>query len=109
MKPSDPERVAYLFEANSKGLPLSIPVQDAAALTGISVSKLNLYRLQGGGPRFMRFGRSVRYRLGAVVNWMDRSPDYASMSEAPPASRRTRALPSASTDRRESAEAEAVA
>lgn len=81
MKPVGFERVAYLFEAHSKGLPLNIKVQDAAALTGISVSKLNLLRLTGGGPRFMRFGRSVCYRLAEVIRWMDK-PDFASTSEA---------------------------
>ncbi len=80
MNPSGPERVAYLFEAHSKGHPMNIKVQDAAALTGLSVSMLNALRLRGGGPRFMRFGRSVRYKLAEVIRWMDR-PDYASTSE----------------------------
>src|SRR5512135_1427860 len=81
MKPAGFERMAFLFEAHTKGMPLNIRVQDAAALTSMSVSKLNLYRLKGGGPRFLRFGRSVRYRLADVVNWMD-APTYASTSEA---------------------------
>ena len=56
-------------------------VRDVAALTGVSVSKLNLLRLQGGGPRFMRFGRSVRYTLAEVISWANR-PDYARTAEA---------------------------
>src|SRR5512135_3559671 len=81
MKPAGFEQMAFLFEAHTKGMPLNIRVQDAAALTGVSVSKLNLLRLQGGGPRFMRFGRCVRYKLAEVINWMNR-PDFASTSEA---------------------------
>ena len=73
--------MAFLFEAHSKGLPLNIRVQDVAALTGLSVSRLNVLRLEGGGPRFMRFGRSVRYKLGEVIRWMDQ-PNYASTTEA---------------------------
>jgi predicted DNA-binding transcriptional regulator AlpA len=85
VEPAGLERTAYLFDAHAKGLPLNIRVQDAAALTGMSVSKLNLLRLTGGGPRFMRFGRSVRYKLSEVVSWMNR-PDFASTSEADEAS-----------------------
>lgn len=81
MEPAGFEKVALLFEAHSKGLPLNIKVAEAAAMTGMSVSKLNLLRLTGGGPRFMRFGRSVRYKLSEVVSWMNK-PDYASTTEA---------------------------
>lgn len=78
--------MAFLIEAHAKGLPLNFRVQDAAALTGMSVSKLNLLRLTGDGPRFMRFGRSVRYKLAEVMAYMDK-PTYASTSEADEAKR----------------------
>ena len=61
-------------------MPLNIRVADAAALTGLSVSNLNLLRLKGGGPRFAKFGRSVRYKLADVMAFMD-APTYASTSE----------------------------
>lgn len=80
MQPATPERLAVLADCHSKGVSLNIHVQDAAALTGLSVSKLNLYRLKGGGPRFQKFGRSVRYRLADVMAFMD-APTYASTSE----------------------------
>jgi predicted DNA-binding transcriptional regulator AlpA len=86
MQSAGQERMTFLFEAHAKGLPMNIRVQDVAALTGLSVSTLNLLRLKGGGPRFMRFGRSVRYKLAEVIHWMNRA-DYASTSEADAAKR----------------------
>jgi hypothetical protein len=80
MRASGIERTAFLADVHSKGVSLNIPVQDAAALTGLSVSKLNLYRLKGGGPRFQKFGRSVRYRLADVMAFMN-APTYSSTSE----------------------------
>lgn len=80
MQPATPERLALLADCHSKGVSFNITVQDVAALTGLSVSKLNLYRLKGGGPRFQKFGRSVRYRLADVMAFMD-APTYASTSD----------------------------
>lgn len=79
-QPSNPERAVFLFEAHKNGHPFNVDVRDVAALTGVSVSRLNLFRLTGGGPRFMKFGRSVRYRLSEVIEWMNR-PSYSSTSE----------------------------
>lgn len=74
------ERLALLVDCHSQGVSLTINVQDAAALTELSVSKLNLYRLKGGGPRFQKFGRSVRYSLADVMAFME-APMYACTSE----------------------------
>lgn len=67
-------------DCHRKGDSLTVNVQDAAVLTRLSVSKLNLYRLKGGGPRFQKFGRSVRYNLADVMAFMN-APTYASTSE----------------------------
>jgi predicted DNA-binding transcriptional regulator AlpA len=80
MKPAGQERLAFLCECQTKGYSLNVKVADVAALSGLSVSNLNLLRLKGGGPRFQRFGRSVRYRLADVFEWMN-APTYASTSE----------------------------
>ena len=37
--------------------------QDAAALLKVPVKTLQGWRYRGGGPHFLKFGRSVRYRL----------------------------------------------
>jgi hypothetical protein len=80
MKPAGQERLAFLCEAHAKGWQLNIKVQDAAGLLALSVSNLNLLRLKGGGPRFLKFGRSVRYRLGDVMEFMN-APSFGSTSE----------------------------
>ena len=80
MKPTGIEQMVFLADVHSKGVSLNIDVSDAAALTGPSVSKPNLYRLKGGGPRFQKFGCSVRYRLADVMAFMD-APTYASTTE----------------------------
>lgn len=80
MQPATPERLAFLCEAHSKGWSLNIKVSDAAGLLALSVSNLNLLRLKGGGPRFQKFGRSVRYRLADVMAFTN-GPTYSSTSD----------------------------
>lgn len=46
---------------------------DTAALArirGESVSKVTKERLEGGGPVYVKLGRTVRYRLGDVRAWL---------------------------------------
>jgi hypothetical protein len=57
---------------------------DTAALAkirGESVSKLTKERLEGGGPVYVKLGRTVRYRLGDVRTWLQ-SQRVRSTSEA---------------------------
>jgi hypothetical protein len=44
---------------------------DAAKLCGMSVYFLRSKRVTGGGPAFHRFGRSVRYKLSDLMEWLD--------------------------------------
>ena len=51
--------------------------QEAAIYLGISQSSLKKARLAGQKntsefPPFLRFGRSIRYRVGDLEQWMDR-------------------------------------
>jgi hypothetical protein len=40
-------------------------------------------RCVGGGPRFIRFGRSIRYRPSALADWIaQRARDLRNTSEA---------------------------
>lgn len=56
--PADPD--ALLFQA------------EAAYLTGCSGRTLEAWRLHGGGPPYIVIGkRSVRYRRGDLIEWMD--------------------------------------
>ena len=38
-------------------------------LHGVTVATLNKIRTVGGGPRFWKFGRTVRYDPAAVYEW----------------------------------------
>jgi hypothetical protein len=41
----------------------------AAELLGMSCSWLRQLRVAGGGCRYARFGRSIRYRVGDLLEW----------------------------------------
>jgi excisionase family DNA binding protein len=49
--------------------PLS--TEEASKYTGLSRSTLEKARLYGGGPRFMKLGRLVKYRLEDLQDWMN--------------------------------------
>jgi predicted DNA-binding transcriptional regulator AlpA len=44
--------------------------RDAARLLGLSVATLRAWRLKRKGPRFVRFGRAVRYLEVDIVDYM---------------------------------------
>ena len=43
--------------------------REAAAVLGLSVRTLQAWRVRGGGPQFVKCGRSVRYNLATLVEW----------------------------------------
>ena len=43
---------------------------ETATLTGMSVGGLANLRLSGEGPPFCKIGRSVRYRRGTLLDWL---------------------------------------
>ncbi|MGK7162307.1 helix-turn-helix transcriptional regulator [Pseudomonas aeruginosa] len=44
--------------------------EEAAHYLRLSRQTLELLRLQGGGPRYAKLGRSVRYRRAALDEWL---------------------------------------
>lgn len=42
----------------------------AAAYLGVSKPLLELLRVQGGGPRYAKLGRLVRYRRDSLDDWL---------------------------------------
>lgn len=55
-----------------QGKPMSselFTVSEAARWAKVSESFLNKARLTGGGPKFVRLGRSIRYRLEDLESW----------------------------------------
>lgn len=45
--------------------------REAARLLGLSVATLRAWRLQQRGPRFVRFGRAVRYLPADLERFID--------------------------------------
>lgn len=45
---------------------------DAADLICQSVRTLQKWRVTGAGPQFFKIGRSVRYRRGDVIDWVNK-------------------------------------
>lgn len=75
------ERVAEIYEASKRGIPQLLKVQEVAAVTGLSISMLNNLRVYGGGPRFKKFCKCVRYDFSDVTKWMDRN-SFDTVSDA---------------------------
>jgi hypothetical protein len=46
-----------------------LKVGDAATFLGLSVSYLNLLRVRGGGPAFLKMGRAVCYDPVDLEKW----------------------------------------
>jgi predicted DNA-binding transcriptional regulator AlpA len=47
-----------------------LTAKEAAKLLKVSVSWLAKARMRGDGPPYVRIGRSIRYVLAAVIQWM---------------------------------------
>lgn len=46
--------------------------KQAARLLGCSHRTLEDWRLRGNGPRFLKLGRAVRYRMADLAEFMDK-------------------------------------
>lgn len=60
-----------ILEDNPGWLDEAIDTPEVSRLTGVPVCTLTTWRCRGGGPRFLKYGKSVRYRRRAVLGWMD--------------------------------------
>ncbi len=47
-----------------------LTTQEAAQHLGLAVSTLNKWRVYGSGPKFIKLGRAVRYRLKDLETFM---------------------------------------
>lgn len=45
-------------------------VKQAAEYLGLAVSTLNKWRCHGGGPKFLKMGRAVRYRAEDLEEYL---------------------------------------
>lgn len=48
-----------------------ITESDLARTARVSIGVLRKWRREGRGPRFLKLGRLVRYRIGDVQQWFD--------------------------------------
>lgn len=54
---------------------------DAARAVGLSPQTLAILRVEGGGPKYVKLGRSVRYDPADLVAWIEENK-RASTAEA---------------------------
>jgi predicted DNA-binding transcriptional regulator AlpA len=47
---------------------------EVAAICGLTASAIRRWRLLGKGPRYIKVGSAVRYRLEDVNNWLETRP-----------------------------------
>jgi predicted DNA-binding transcriptional regulator AlpA len=47
-----------------------VKVRGASKVTGFSESQLNKLRVYGGGPEYIKIGKSVFYELSALHAWI---------------------------------------
>jgi len=62
----------------------NLKVNDAAEHLGLSASTLNKWRVEGKGPRFVKLGRAVVYRLSDLDEWLERHSRQSTSEDKPP-------------------------
>jgi hypothetical protein len=50
---------------------MALDPHQASAIVGLAPITLAQLRGRGEGPRFSRYGRSIRYRVGDLLAWRD--------------------------------------
>jgi len=46
-------------------------VRETARYLGLAESTLNKWRCIGGGPKYLKMGKAVRYRVSDINDWLD--------------------------------------
>ncbi len=73
-----PSSVRQFWAAPDEAL---FPQTALVAITGLSNAYFERSRWEGGGPRFLKIGRLVRYRKADVLAWINQRPTVSSTSE----------------------------
>jgi len=74
-------------ESSSRQAPAVLDTRAAADFLGVSARTLEGFRVRGGGPRFVKIGGSVRYRLASLEEYL-RHQERTSTSDTGQASPR---------------------
>ena len=61
-----------------------LTTEQLAELLGVPVRTLYSWRARGTGPRGIRVGRGLRFRVGDVEAWLDQHADPAEAAGADP-------------------------
>ncbi len=51
---------------------------DVSRITGLSVASVRRWRLLRQGPKYLKLGAAVRYRLEDIRSWLDSRPQGGS-------------------------------
>jgi excisionase family DNA binding protein len=51
--------------------PILLNTKEAADALGLSERTLERWRVTGGGPRYVKVGRAVRYLLADLIEWVE--------------------------------------
>ena len=62
--------------------PRLLRTRDASRYCGLAKSTMEKFRVYGGGPRFIRRGKSVFYDVQDLDAWLASLPRFESTSEA---------------------------
>lgn len=57
---------------------------EAAVLLNLSKRTLQGWRLRGEGPKFQKFGRSVRYATATIKAWLEQCERTSTSASGPP-------------------------
>ena len=72
MEPNGPnERERGLFAEQLDARATTVSPDEAAKRLGVTRETLANWRWRGDGPRYLRVGRRVRYRLGDLAEYLD--------------------------------------
>ena len=52
--------------------PALLNEQQAAKMLNLNVASVRNWRLRGGGPKFIKVGRLVRYRPADIEDWIEK-------------------------------------
>lgn len=74
-------------EPSSRQFPSVLDTRGAADFLGVSARTLEGFRVRGGGPRFVKIGGAVRYRLTSLEEYLQHH-ERASTSDTGQASPR---------------------
>ncbi|WP_375208268.1 helix-turn-helix transcriptional regulator [Hyphococcus sp.] len=69
-QPITPPPLEEIARANPGWFDEAVTAADAAQVTGVPPATLATWRSRGGGPKFLKLGRVVRYRRRALYEWM---------------------------------------